>query len=89
MGKESMHSSNNNHRIHEVVHNNKEEHQSTVVESTSKVNNVKLKIVFDPGVTYSFISPYALDKCGLEACKHDHLESVEMDSRFKKVVGLT
>ena len=68
-----MSNSDNTRRIHAVVHNHQAEHQSTVVESTGKVNNVKLKILFCPSATDSFISPYALDKCGLEACEHDDL----------------
>ena len=40
-------------------------------ESSGMVNNVKLRILFDPGATDSFISPYALDKCGLPAYEHD------------------
>ena len=75
-----MSNSDNTHRIHAAVHNHLEEHRSTMVESSGKVNNVKLKILFDPGATDSFISPYALDKCGLVACKHDDFESVEMAS---------
>ena len=59
-----------------------------MVESTGKVNNVKLKILFDPGATDSFISPYALDKCGLAAYEHDDFESVEMASGVKQAVGL-
>ena len=61
-----MSNSDNIHRIHAAVHNHQAEHQSTVVESSGKVNNIKLKKNFDPGATDSFISPYALDKCGLE-----------------------
>ena len=76
------------HRIHGAIHNHQKEHQSIVVESTGKVNNVKLKILFDPGATDSFISPYALDKCGLAACEHDDFESVEMASGVKQAVGL-
>ena len=59
-----------------------------MVESSGKVNNVKLKILFYAGATDSFISPYALDKCGLAACEHDYFESVEMDSGVKQAVGL-
>ena len=59
-----------------------------VLESNRNVNNVKLKILFDPGATDSFISPYALDKCGLAAYEHDDFESVEMASGVKQAVGL-
>ena len=59
-----------------------------MVESSGKVNNVKLKILFDLGATDSFISPYALDKCWLVAYEHDDFESVEMTSEVKQEVGL-
>ena len=59
-----MSNSDNTHRIHAAVHNHQAEHQSTVVESTGKVNNVNLKILFDPGATNSFVSPYALENVG-------------------------
>ena len=59
-----------------------------VVESTGKVNNVKLKILFDHDAIDSFISPYALDKCGLEACEHDDFELFEMASWVRQAVGL-
>ena len=78
----------NTHRIHAAVHNHQAEHQSTVVESSGKVNSVNLKILFDPGATDSFISPYALDKCGLASCEHDDFELVKMVSRVKQAVGL-
>ena len=78
----------NTHQIHVDVHNHQEEHQPTVVESAHKVNNVKLKILFDPSGTNRFISPYALDKCGLASCEHNDFESIKMASGVKHVVGL-
>ena len=83
-----MGNSDNTHRIHAAIHNHQLEHQPIVVESTGKVNNVKLEILFDPGATDSFISPYALDKCGLAAYEHNDFELVEMDLGVKQVVGL-
>ena len=43
--------------------------------------------MFDPGATDSFISPYALDKCGLAAYEHDDFSLVEMASGVKQAVG--
>ena len=60
------------------MNNNQVEHQSTMVESSSKINNVKIKILFDYGATDSFISPYALDKSGLAVCKHNNFDLVKM-----------
>ena len=64
----------NTHRIHAAVHNHQEEHQSIIVESTSKVNNVKLKILFYPGATDNFISAYALNNYGVVAYDNDDFE---------------
>ena len=83
-----MNSSGNNNQIHATIHKNQVEHHSTIVESIGKVNNAKLKILFDPGATDNFISPYALDKCGLESYKHDDFKLVEMDSRVKQAIGI-
>ena len=83
-----MGNSGNTHRIHAAIHNHQKEHQSIVVESTGKVNNVKLKILFYSGATDSFISAYALDNCGLVACDNDDFELVEMGLGVKQVVHL-
>ena len=78
-----MSNSDNTHQIHAAVHNHQAEHQSTIVESTGKVNNDKLKILFDPGAIDSFISPYALDKCGLVAYEHDDFKLIKMSLGVK------
>ena len=82
-----MRSGGSRHQISAAVNNHQAEHQSTVVESSGTVNNVKLRILFDPGATDSFISPYALDKCGLAAYDHDDFSLVEMASGVKQAVG--
>ena len=58
-----------------------------MVESSGTLNHINVKILFDSGVKDSFISPCALEKCGLEAYEHDEFKQVEMDSREKQVVG--
>ena len=50
------------------------------MESSGTINGIKLKILFDTGATNSFISSYALNKCGLAACKQDDFRQVEMAS---------
>ena len=82
-----MGSGGSKHQILAVVHNSQDEHQSTVVESTGIINDVKLRILFDYGATDSFISWYALDKCVLASCKHNDFNLVEMASEIKQVVG--
>jgi hypothetical protein len=86
-GKTPMGRENSNHQIYATMNNHQEEHQSTVVESSGMINHVKVKILFDYGATDSFISPYALEKCGLAAYEHDEFKQVEMDSGEKQVVG--
>ena len=56
------------HQISAVMNNHQDKHQSTMVESSCKINQVKLKVLFDHDAADSLISPYALDKCVLETC---------------------
>jgi hypothetical protein len=66
MGKEGS-----NHQIYVAFNNCQDEHQSTIAESLGKINNVKIKILFDLDAIDSFISPYALETCGLATYEHD------------------
>jgi hypothetical protein len=75
------------HQIYVAVNNHQEEHQSTVVESSSTLNHINVKILFDFGATDSFISPSALEKIGLAAYEHDDFKQVEMASGEKQAVG--
>jgi hypothetical protein len=86
-GKAPMGRSRRNHQIYTAVNNRQAEHQSTVVESSGMLNHVNVKILFDSGVTDSFISPSALEKSGLAAYEHDDFKQVEMASGEKQVVG--
>jgi hypothetical protein len=72
------------HQIYAVVNNRQEKHQSMVVESSGTVNHINVKILFDSGATDSFISPFSLEKSGLEAYEHDDFKQVDMDSGEKK-----
>ena len=58
-----------------------------VVESLGTLNHINVKILFDSGVTDSFISPSALEKSGLVTYEHDDFKQVEMDSGGKQAVG--
>eukprot|EP00253_Pinus_taeda_P016359 PITA_16359 len=78
-----------NHRIHAVVDRDQAAHQSTVVESSGTINGIKLKILFDTGATNSFISSYALNKCGLAARRQNDSHQVEMASGELQTVGLS
>jgi predicted aspartyl protease len=75
------------HQIYAVVNNHQEEHQSTVLDLLGTLNHVNVKILFDSGATASFISPSALENCGLAAYEHDDFKQVEMASGKKKAVG--
>jgi hypothetical protein len=79
--------SSSNHQIYAAVNNRQAEHQSTIVESSGMLNHINVKILFDSGATYSFISPSALEKSGLATYKHDDFKQVEMASGEKQVVG--
>jgi hypothetical protein len=76
-----------NHQIYAVVNNCQAEHQSMVVESSGTLNHINIKILFDSSATYSFISPFALEKSGLVSYKHDDFKQVEMALGEKQAVG--
>ena len=88
-GKEPKSNNQGNHRIHAIVNNDQAAHQSTVVESSGIINGIKLKILFDTGATDSFISSYALNKCGLAARRQNDFNQVEMASGELQSVGLS
>jgi hypothetical protein len=71
------------HQIYAMVNNHQEEHQSTVVESSGTLNYVNVKIIFDSGATYSLISPFSLENCGLATYEHNDFKQVEMVSGGK------
>lgn len=58
-----------------------------MVETSGMKNKVKVKILFGSVATNSFISPVALEKCGLAAYEHNDLKQVEMASGIKEAVG--
>ena len=82
-GKAPMGRVSGNHQIYATVNNRQAEHHSTVVESSGMVNHINAKILFDSSVTNSFISPCALEKCGLATYEHNDFKQVEMASREK------
>jgi hypothetical protein len=82
MGKESS-----SHQIYATVNNCQDEHQSMMVESSSTLNHINVNILFDYGVTDSFISPSALENSWLATYEHDDFKQVEMSSGEKQVVG--
>jgi hypothetical protein len=51
------------------------------------LNHVNIKILFDSSATNNFISPCALEKCGLVAYEHDDFKQVKMASGEKQAVG--
>jgi hypothetical protein len=75
------------HHIYAAVNNRQDEHQSTVVESSSTLNHINVKILFDYGATDNFISPSVLEKSGLATYEHDEFKQVEMVSGKKQTVG--
>jgi hypothetical protein len=88
-GKALMGQASSSHEIYVAIKNRQEENQSTVVDSPGMINHVNVKILFDSSATYSFISPCALEKCGLETYKNDEFKQVDVDSGEKQVVGLS
>ncbi len=72
------------HQIYETIDNHQFEHQSTMVETSTLINHVKVKTIFDYGATNSFISPFALEKFGFVAYENDEFKQVKKTSRVKK-----
>jgi hypothetical protein len=75
------------HRIHAAVNNHQEEHQSTVLETTGKINNQKFSILIDPRATDSFISHAAFKILKVKVIEQKEFSQVEMASREKQRVG--
>jgi hypothetical protein len=75
------------HRIHAVVNNRQEEHQSTVLETIGIVVDQTLSILIDPGATESFISGAALKRIKVKVVEQDKFSFVEMDLGAKQKVG--
>jgi len=59
------------------------------VESSGIINDIKLKILFDSGATDSFISSYALNKCGLATHRQNDFHQVEMASGELQTIGFS
>jgi len=66
------------HRIHATMHNRQVEHQSTMLETRGKLNNMDVTILIDPSETNSFISPNGLVKCKLVETEQNDFDEVEM-----------
>jgi hypothetical protein len=75
------------HRIHAVVNNRQEEHQSTVLETSGTIADQTLSILIDPGATESFISGAVLKRIKVKAVEQDEFSFVEMASGAKQKVG--
>ena len=54
-----------------AVDNRQAEHQATVIEFAGIIQGRMVTVLFDSGVTDSFISPFIVEHCGLVAVRHD------------------
>lgn len=68
------------YKIHAVVKNHQVEHQSTVLEASSKLNCMVVTILIDPSATESFNSSNALLKYKFVAIEKNDFDRVEMVS---------
>jgi hypothetical protein len=75
------------HRIHAVVNNRQEEHQSTMLEMIGTVADQTLSILIDLGATESFISGAVLKRIKVKAVEQDEFSFVEMALGAKQKVG--
>ena len=88
-GKALLGKASSSHEIYVAIKNCQEENQSTMVDSPGMINHVNVKILFHSSATYSFISPCALEKCGLETYENDEFKQVDVDLGEKQVVGIS
>jgi hypothetical protein len=75
------------HRIHVVVNNNQEEHQSTVLDTSGTIIDETLCILIDLGATESFIFDTTLKRIKVKVVKKDEFSFIEMASGAKPKVG--
>jgi hypothetical protein len=75
------------HRIHAAVNNCQEENQSTVLETTSTIDDQTLSVLIDLSATESFISGAVLKRIKVKAVDQDEFSFVEMASGAKQKVG--
>jgi len=70
-----------------VVNNHQDEHQSTMLKTSSMISDQQLCILIDRGANESFISSIALKISKVKEVEQDKLRYVELASRAKKKVG--
>jgi hypothetical protein len=75
------------HRIHAVVNNHQDEHQSTVLETSGMISDQQFSILIDPGATESFISSVVLKIIKVKEVEQDEFRYVELASGAKQKVG--
>jgi hypothetical protein len=64
----------------------KQDHQSTIVEIEGKIHDRKVSILIDPGESLSYITPSLVDSCKLEKVKHSKSWLVQLATGTKRKV---
>jgi hypothetical protein len=75
------------HRIHAMVNNHQDEHQSTVLETSDIIVDQNFSILIEPSATESFISSVTLKRIKLKVVEQDEFRYIEMESSAKQKVG--
>ena len=74
-------------RIYVALEDHQADHQSTVVEVTSKIIKQSFSIFIDPGSTHSYITPRVVEICSFEKVKHGKSWLVQLATRTKRKVS--
>ena len=60
------------HRINVDLENRQADHQTSMVEVQSMIQNFSVSILIDPGASLSYISPSIVEKCNLSFKKFEN-----------------
>ena len=74
-------------RIYAVLEENQEDHQSIVVEVTSKIANQSISVLIDPESTHNYINPRVADICAFKKLKHRKTWLVQRVTRTMRKVS--
>ena len=74
-------------RIYAALEDCQADHQSTVVEVSSKIVEQSIYILIDPGSTHSYITPRVVEICAFKKVKHRKSWLVQLATRTKRKVS--
>eukprot|EP00253_Pinus_taeda_P019771 PITA_19771 len=73
-------------RINAALENRQAEYQPTMVEFKSKISNLIITVLIDPGATLSYVSPKVVGRCNLQSFKFKNPWLVQLATGAKRRV---